>query len=155
MPCVLAHNDPGTWNILAEGDAFTLLDWESATDCAPPLWDLVYFLSHAALLLDGADLVVDPAAHVIRVFQGDAPSSRLVHDCVTRAARSLDLPRAAVGPLVATCWLHHGLSRGARIEAVRNLGGAPSAGTAAVPERLAARWLTAPGLGCDWDAWRP
>lgn len=151
-PAVLGHLDPGPWNILTEGDAFTLLDWEGGTLAAPPLWDLTYFLAHAALLLDGADLTKDPAAHVLRVFQGQTPSSALVHECIDRSAERLALSPATVGALVATCWMHHGMSRGHRADALRAAGGKQAPGLASMPEQLAARWLRTPGLGTDWSA---
>lgn len=154
LPAVLAHHDPGPWNIVVEGSSFTVLDWESARASAPPLWDLVYFLAHAALLLDGADLVGDPAAHVVRVFQGEAPSSPLVHRVLAQAAARLALAPEAVGPLLATCWLHHGRSHAARGDAVRDAGGQPASGLATMPARLAERWLATPGLGARWDARR-
>jgi hypothetical protein len=153
LPAVFVHNDLGSWNILADGTSFTAVDWEGARRHGMPLWDLVYFLAYATIPLDGV-----PVEHatdaMVDLFLGRGPSSAFVLGWIRRAAAALELEPGAVGRLAATSWLHHGLSRDARRAAVGRAGGTPSDGLASVPRELAARWLTEPGLGPDWSAWR-
>jgi thiamine kinase-like enzyme len=46
-----AHGDWAPWNMLRTATGWTLVDWEEATDVAPPFYDLCHFLvqSHALL----------------------------------------------------------------------------------------------------------
>lgn len=46
-----AHGDWAPWNMLRTTTGWTLVDWEEATDAAPPFYDLCHFLvqSHALL----------------------------------------------------------------------------------------------------------
>ena len=153
LPAVLVHNDLGSWNILTRGERFTAVDWEGAARHGMPLWDLVYFLAHATIPLDrppverAADAMVD-------LFLGRAPSSAFVLGWIRRAAETLAIPADAVGRLAATSWLHHGLSEEARHAAVTAAGGLPSGGFASLPHQVALRWLSEPGLGAGWSAWR-
>ena len=50
---VAQHNDLGTWNVVADNGDFVVVDWENAREAALPLWDLLYFLGDAFVLLDG------------------------------------------------------------------------------------------------------
>src|SRR6185437_8022169 len=45
LRAVLQHNDLGTWNVVAGGQEFVLVDWENVREDALPLWDLLYFLA--------------------------------------------------------------------------------------------------------------
>ena len=152
-PAVFQHNDLGTWNVMVDGDRFTAVDWESARPAGLPLWDLIYFLAYAIL---GVDRV--PAErqerHLVEVFLGRSRSSALMFGWIRRAASELGLPEEAIGRLATTCWLHHGLSHVARDQAVRAAGAAPADDLTSLPRRLARRWLTEPGLGARWSAWR-
>ena len=152
-PVVLQHNDLGTWNLLVSGSGFTAVDWESARAAGLPLWDLVYFLSYAIVALDRVPRE-SHEQHLVDVYLGRAPSSPLLFAWIRRAVADLGLEADAVGRLVTTAWLHHGLSHVARGSAVRAAGGAPAGEPTALPRRLARRWLHEPGLGPGWSRWR-
>ena len=153
LPAVFVHDDLGSWNIVVRDGAFTAVDWEGARRHSLPLWDLVYFLAYATIPLDRVP--VDHAVEsLVDLFRGRGPSASFVLGWIRRASEALDVPPELVGRLAATCWLHHGLSRDARIAAVDQAGGLPSAGLATVPQKLAERWLREPGLGAGWSAWR-
>ena len=55
LAAVAQHNDLGTWNVVADDGDFVVVDWENAREAALPLWDLLYFLGDAFVLLDGSD----------------------------------------------------------------------------------------------------
>jgi hypothetical protein len=59
VPAALEHGDFGPWQVLADGDRVTLLDWsDSAVAC--PLWSLASFLRELPQELAGArDRLVD------------------------------------------------------------------------------------------------
>ncbi len=46
-----AHGDLAPWNVLLTDDGWTLVDWESASDDAPPFTDVLHYLVQAHALL--------------------------------------------------------------------------------------------------------
>ena len=109
VPAVAQHNDLGTWNVVADDGDFVAVDWENTREAALPLWDLLYFLGDAFVLLDGwkapADAPKELPARMVRLFTGGAPSSPLLFSWVRRAAEAAAVPPDAVGcdcdPLLA------------------------------------------------------
>jgi hypothetical protein len=153
LPAVLQHNDVGSWNVLVDGDSFTVLDWEDAVAHGLPLWDLLYFFASAAAELDGASAAADRVDQFERLFLGKAPFSPLLFRWVRAQVEDLRLPPDAVGAIATLCWLHHGISGDARAAGTSD----PDAGkhvAFAVLEQFARRWLEHPGLGPGWSAWR-
>jgi hypothetical protein len=145
VPMVLQHNDVGPWNVMVD-DRFCLVDWESAR-YGFPLWDLVYFLGYALTLVDGHT----GDEHLLRLFRGDHPLTGELRALVGAHADRLQLTPDAVGPLVATTWLHHGLSHRRRTAALAATGArAPEHGGL---EAVAQRWAADAALGGRWDAW--
>lgn len=145
LPVVLQHNDLGPWNVTV-GPPFCAFDWESARS-GLPLWDLVYFLGYALLLIDGNDEEQD----LLALFRGTHPHSDVLFGWVRRHVDAFGLPAAAVGPTVAMSWMHHGLSHGRRASALRDAGGAPT--DAGPLDSFVRRWLADPLLGPTWAAW--
>jgi hypothetical protein len=155
VPAVLQHNDLGSWNILATEHEFVVADWESAAPAGLPLWDLLYFLADALVLLDGARPVGHRVDATLALFRGDHPESprlfRWVHEGAERSA----VPLALVGSVVTLAWLHHALSHHDRSAALAR-GGTPS-GSHAMPSRLgtiprlAGPWMADPRLGPGWQ----
>jgi hypothetical protein len=150
---VAQHNDLGTWNVVADNGEFVVVDWENAREAALPLWDLLYFLGDALVLLDGSDAPEELPARLTRLFAGEAPSSPLLFSSVRRAAEAAAVPRHVVGPLATLCWLSHSHSAGAHNEDL-------AAWTPQHPPRthglegIAGAWMAHPGLGPSWSAWR-
>ena len=144
-PAVLAHRDPGSWNIAVSGEQFCVLDWESCAYPSIPLWDLAYFLSDAFSALDGpadADKKVD---RIAALFRGEHPRSADLMAHLARGAAAMGLPSEAIGAAVVTGWLHHGRSLAARAE--RASGNEVIEG---LINRVARVWLTDPLLGPQW-----
>jgi Phosphotransferase enzyme family len=157
LAAVAQHNDLGTWNIVADDGDFVVVDWENAREAALPLWDLLYFLGDAFVLLDGSDAPEHAPeqlpGRIVRLFAGEAPSSPLLFSWVRRAAEAAAVPPDAVGAIATLCWLSHSLSAG-----VQNVDLA--ALTPRDPPRLhgfegmARAWMAHPALGPSWSAWR-
>ena len=152
LPGVLQHNDLGAWNVVVDRDGdFTAVDWESASACGLPLWDLWYFLADALVQLDGyADGQVSAFA---RLFRGEARSSQVLFRWTRAAVDALGIPEHVVGCLATLCWLHHGLSASTRADSLaRHAGGAAATAWAAAgyPEA----WLGEAALGLGWSRWR-
>jgi hypothetical protein len=154
VPGVLQHNDLGCWNLVVEGSEFTAVDWESARASGFPLWDLWYFLADATGHLEGAEGPHGRLRHFVRLFRGEEATSSILWRWTRRAAETMSIPEAALGPLATLCWLHHGRSHVARATALSDHapGSAPAPTTAS---RMAELWLEDPGLGVSWTALGP
>ena len=142
---VLAHRDPGSWNIAVDGTDFTVLDWESAAFPSIPLWDTAYLLADACSSVDGPAPVDRKVSRIVALFAGEHRLSTYAFERLRAAATALEVPEDAIGPAIITGWLHHGRSRASR---------AARAGRLPVAEglinRVAARWLEDPALGPAW-----
>jgi hypothetical protein len=149
---VTQHNDLGTWNVVADGGDFTVVDWENAKEAGLPLWDLFYFLADALVLLDGSDDPEHLPARIARLFAGDAPSSSVLFSCTRRAASAGGIPVDAVGRIATLCWLSHSLSAGTHNMDLASW-------TPHDPPRvhglegIAEAWMGHPALGPRWNAW--
>lgn len=139
-PAVLAHGDPGPWNMICTVDGFQVLDWEMATRSAPPLADLVSFLGDACSMM--VRRPQDPD-YLAALFSGTTDLSTLVFRQVTAAATALDLSPQEVGLLTTLVWLRRGSA------------GLAQYGNDHPLARFARRWIADPALGPDWSAWRP
>jgi hypothetical protein len=152
MPAVAQHNDLGTWNVVADDGDFVVVDWENARGAALPLWDLLYFLGDAFVLLDGSDAPERLPARMVSLFAGDAPSSPLLFSWVRRAAEAANVPLHAVGPIATLSWLSHSSAIGAH-----NLDLATRTRDQPQPhgiEGVAQAWMAHPALGPTWKVWR-
>jgi hypothetical protein len=153
LPAVIQHNDLGTWNVVADGDDFVVVDWENVREGALPLWDFLYFLADALVLLDGSGGPEQLPARIARLFAGEAPSSALLFAWIRRAVDAAAVPPDAVGALATLCWLSHSHSFGAHNADL-------AAFTPREPPRthglegIARAWMAHPRLGPSWSAWR-
>jgi hypothetical protein len=155
LAAVAQHNDLGTWNVVVDDGDFVVVDWENAREAALPLWDLLYFLGDAFVLLDKSDASAPERlpGRMARLFAGEAPSSPLLFSWVRRAAEAAAVPADAVGPVATLCWLSHSLSAGAHNVDI-------AAFTPRDPPRMhglegiARAWMAHPALGPSWSAWR-
>lgn len=150
---VAQHNDLGTWNVVADRAGFVVVDWENVREAALPLWDLLYFLSDALVLLDGPPAPGQVPARVAALFAGEAPSSPRLFSWVRRAVDAAAVPPDAVGAIATLCWLSHSLA------VLEHNAGLP-AWTPRDPPRahgiegIAPAWAGHPALGPGWSAWR-
>jgi hypothetical protein len=150
---VTQHNDLGTWNVVADDGDFIVVDWETAGEAGLPLWDLLYFLGDALVLLDASETPEQPTEGMVRLFAGEAPSSPLLFSWVRRAAEAAAVPTEAVGAIATLCWLSHSLSSSAHNADL-------AAWTPQHPPRMhglegmARAWMAHPALGPRWSASR-
>ena len=153
LKAVAQHNDLGAWNVVADDGDFVVVDWENVKEAALPLWDLFYFLGSALVLLDGRVTPQQLPARIVRLFAGEAPSSRRLFSWVRRGAEAADVPAEAVAALATLCWLSH--SHSARDHNVDLATFTPSD-----PPRMhglegiAPAWMAHPALGPSWSVWR-
>jgi hypothetical protein len=153
LGAVAQHNDLGPWNVVADDGNFVVVDWENVREAALPLWDLLYFLGNAFLLLDGSDAPEQLPARMVGLFAGEAPSSPLLFSWVRRATEAAEVPSDAVGAIATLCWLSHSLSVGAHNVDLATF-------TPRDPPRMhgfegiARAWMAHPALGPKWSAWR-
>lgn len=151
VPAVMVHGDLWSDNVVVRGGEFMVLDWESAKPAGFPFSDLAYFLADSLSRIDGEagdDEAVD--RHFVRLFRGEAPSSRYLFSWMARMQEALGLPQEAVGPLVSVGWTS--LVRAAvEPEAIV----ATYATEAVQPaERFTSLWFADPSLGAGWSGWR-
>jgi hypothetical protein len=152
IAAVTQHNDLGTWNVVAEGSHFVVVDWENLREAAMPLWDLLYFLGDALVQLDGPGVSDELPARIVRLFAGEAPSSPILFSWVRRAAASAAVPADAVGPIATLSWLSHSDSITTHNLDLTAL--TPHQPRSHGIEDVARAWLTHPALGPRWSVWR-
>ena len=93
------HNDLGTWNIVAEHEDFTVLDWETVKPNALPLWDLLYFLGNARVLLYGPYAPEQLPLRMARLFAGETSASPLLFSWVRLGAEASSVPLDSVAAI--------------------------------------------------------
>ena len=153
LAAVAQHNDLGTWNVVAQEDDFVVLDWENVRPAALPLWDLVYFLGNAFVLLDGPYTPESLPARMARHFAGETSTSPLLFSWIRRGAEAADVPHEAVAAVATLCWLSHSLSAGEHnVDIATFTPGDPPRMHGL--EGMARVWMEHPALGPGWSVWR-
>ncbi len=124
FPVVLQHGDPGAWNLMVRPDGrVVFLDWEAYEPFGLPLWDLFYFFRSYAIaagrragVRDGVDA---SAAHML----GESALADRFVSAVLAYRERIDLPAAAIEPLLLGCWIHRALKEASRLTEKRLQGG--------------------------------
>jgi hypothetical protein len=153
LAAVSQHNDLGAWNVVAQEDHFVVLDWENVRPNALPLWDLLYFLGNALVLLDGPYTPEELPPRMARIFAGETDTSPMLFKWVGRGAEEAGVPLEAVSPIATLCWLSHSLSAGEHNVDIATF-------TPRDPPRMhglegmAEAWMKHPALGPHWALWR-
>jgi hypothetical protein len=153
LPAVAQHNDLGAWNVVAQDDDFVVLDWENVRRAALPLWDLLYFLGNALVLLDGPYAPEELPARMARLFAGQTSASPLFFSWVRRGAEAASVAPDSVAAVATLCWLSHSLSAGEHNVDIATF-------TPRDPPRMhglegmASAWMENPALGPGWNVWR-
>jgi Phosphotransferase enzyme family len=154
LPAVAQHNDFGSWNVVADDGDFVVVDWENVREAALPLWDLLYFLGDAFVLLDGAP--GSPARlppRMTRLFAGEAPSSPLLFSLVRRGVEKAAVPPDAVGAIATLCWLSHSVSTRDHNRDIATFAPGDPPRVHGL-EGIAWEWMAHPALGPGWRVWR-
>lgn len=152
VPATFQHNDVAEENVVVRGRDFTVLDWEWAQPYGLPLGDLVYFAVHVLRIVDGALTEEARDRHFVDVLTGRAPSSAVLFRWVQELVGALELPEAAVGPLVTANWLDRGRLSLLEHRRAEEIGGKLLG--PAFAERASLAWIRHPELGPAWAAWR-
>jgi hypothetical protein len=150
---VTQHNDLGTWNVVSGSGDFVVVDWENAREAALPLWDLLYFLADALLVLEGSDAPERMPGGMVRLFAGEEASSPLLFSWVRRAVDAAAVPPSAVGPIATLCWLSHSHAVAAHNTDLASRLPQDPPRTHGL-EGLARAWMENPVLGPGWSVWR-
>ena len=153
LPAVLQHNDLGSWNVVADGRDFVVVDWENVREAALPLWDLFFFLADALVLLDESGPPEELPGRIARLFAGEAQSSGVLFDWVRRAVEATAVPVDAVGAVATLCWLSHSHSFGAHNADLATFTPGEPPRTHGI-EGIARAWMAHPALGPSWSVWR-
>jgi hypothetical protein len=153
LTAVTQHNDLGAWNVVASNGDFVVLDWENVRRDALPLWDLIYFLGNALVLLDGPYMAEELPRRMTQLFAGETAASSLLFTWVRRGAEAAAVPAEAIAAIATLCWLSHSLSAGEHNVDIATF-------TPRDPPRVhglegvAHAWMEHPALGPGWSAWR-
>lgn len=150
VPRCIAHRDLGTWNVHSDEGAFTVLDWESATDSGLPTTDVAYLVTDVLVNLHGPSLDSERPKWCADLWRGDLEQSPIAWKWVVTAAAGAGISTEAAAALVTTSWLEHGLSH-------RKRSGHISDGPAAYGYLglVAQHWVNDPKLGIDWKGLHP
>ena len=151
VPAVFGHGDLWPLNVIGSGSDFSLIDWENARPHSLPLWDLCFFLTDAATVVEQIP-AEERDDYVVGLWRGEEALSELLFRWLRRAVDAIGVPERAVAPVITLMWLGHGLSSIDRREALAHPP-EPATPQQSPAERLAARWLVEPGLGPSWDRW--
>ncbi len=104
IPLVAAHNDLTVANLVVNGSALGVIDWEESTADGLPLRDLAYAIADRAAAVDGyADRPGAYDAVFGRARGRHGPARALIAE----SARVLGLGPEVAEMCLHACWLHH------------------------------------------------
>jgi glycosyltransferase involved in cell wall biosynthesis len=111
LPLVFEHRDCSPWNIVLGDDGRpAVLDWESAESRGLPCRDLVYFVSNAAFILDGALESGRTRATYRQLLDNRTPYGRVADDSLGRYCAHLGLDPEVLPSLRLLTWIVHSRS---------------------------------------------
>lgn len=116
LPLVCEQRDCAPWNVLLAGDVVSVADWESAEPSGLPGLDLVYFLTNAALLVDG---VLDSgpfAPSYAAALDPRTETGATVARCESLYCERVGVPAELLPRLRLLCWTIHARSEHRRFE---------------------------------------
>jgi hypothetical protein len=142
-PAVLEHGDLAGHNVLVADGDFTAIDWELADSDGYPLWDALYLALYCLPLAAGNQDDGSMLRYLHRLFRGEEQDSPRLFGWLRAVADAAGLPPDAVPPLVTLGLLWYA---DVRVRLVSEQG------TPLL--RFERAWLSEPGLGLAWPAWR-
>ena len=106
LPRIIEHGDCAPWNVLvSRSRQVVLVDWESGDMDGMPYVDLAYFLTTAALMLDGPRGTLEESYTRIWQGEGDVAETVLAIDATWR--RRLGLSEEVARALRLVAWIRH------------------------------------------------
>jgi hypothetical protein len=113
LPIVLCHRDVGPWNVLVDGEAVRVIDWEVARD-GPALTDLVYASLHWAFEARGLANEADRRRELRRLYTGamdDGAAASAMRTTIRRSVEALRIDPRLIPPLVVLTMVGQALDR--------------------------------------------
>jgi hypothetical protein len=126
LPSVCEQRDCAPWNVLLARERIAVADWESAEPNGLPALDLAYFLTNAALLLDGVHESGPWTASYLTSLDPRSATGGTVASCEARYCGRLGIDMGLLPALRLLCWTIHARSEFLRLE--QDAGGPPPAG---------------------------
>ena len=116
LDAVMQHGDAGPWNaILTPDDGIAFLDWEAGESRGLPLWDLLYFLRSASLILSPRRPWQSRRTRTRRDLVDGSAIGVLVAEHVRSYVDATRLDPRAVEPLWHLCWAHRAVKEARRL----------------------------------------
>jgi hypothetical protein len=113
---VMQHGDAGPWNaVLTPDHGIAFLDWEAGESRGLPLWDLLYFLRSASLILSPRRPWQSRRTRTRRDLVDGSEIGVLVADHVRSYVHATRLDPRAVEPLFHLCWAHRAVKEARRL----------------------------------------
>jgi hypothetical protein len=117
LPQVCEHRDCSPWNVVLTGSGGpALLDWESAEPRGLPALDLIYFLTNAAFVLDGALESGRTREAYAQLLDPNSPHGHVAAQCIVEYSSRLGLDHDSLGRLRLLCWIVHSRSEYRHLE---------------------------------------
>ncbi len=114
-PAAFEHRDAAPWNVLVTAAGkITLADWESAAAAGLPTVDHAYFLTTAALLVEG-ELTPACAARAVALWRADDVLARELQALAAAFATAEGVDGAVAEALRLAAWLRHAGGERARL----------------------------------------
>lgn len=152
VPGVLVHGDVGTGgNVLLNGGAFSIIDWETAAEGELPLTDLLPLLCNALAGLRGHRGAAAAERFVLSLCAGKETDSAWLLSLVRTYCGELGLPLSQAGRLGALAWGYQASMRLVHQELVAEAGVMPTDWESSA-DGIASGWLLDPDLGTSWPA---
>jgi aminoglycoside phosphotransferase (APT) family kinase protein len=126
LPIAAEQRDFSPWNVfVTPGGELAAVDWESGDACGWPALDLIYFLTYVVAYRERAH-TRDGLLGVHRASLSEAGEARrITARCLERYAALSGIPRDAIAPLRALCWLVHSHAEYRRLTTDRGAAPAP------------------------------
>ena len=154
VPGVLVHGDLATaHNVLVQGTATALVDWETAAPGGLPLLDLLPLAALATARAAGATSTGAQAAYSLRLCAGKADRSGWFLALIASACGAGGVRLEDAGTVAALAWGHLASMPLVHVELARQAGQEVEPWPTAAQD-VAAAWLSHPGLGEAWPALR-
>lgn len=152
VPGVLVHGDVGTGiNVLLDGSALGIIDWETATEGELPLTDLLPLICNTLAALNGHENHSSAAEYVLRLCAGREADSAWLLGLLHSYCAQTGVPSDQAGALGALAWGYQASMRLVHDELVIRAGGM-AVGWKSPADDIARKWLSYRGLGTTWAA---
>jgi hypothetical protein len=118
LPLTCEHRDCAPWNLIVAADGqLGMVDWESAEPQGLPGMDLIYFLTNAAFMVEGALRPGRARETYARLLDRSSFLGRVAAACLERYCTAVGIEPGQLAALRVLCWIVHARSEHARATA--------------------------------------